>query len=611
MAAPETSQNRRDFFHNLYSYAPTSPLTDLVLICKYWRAALNADWVWFWLFNDLTKQWQLLASCPDDDIATVPSILSVQSSASVSEYVNVKKQPEWITDLANWRGENGDKKFKVALLELLGKMACAGIQCVPLLPPTITGNDIAAASVAKLRMAVCCHFKNPKSRIEHDAEKLLMMGRASAQAVMNSYLMEQRAAIMELTSTATVFLTQKSDRPLLLRQTYANKLIEIIRDKLSVKYVSVFYRTSGGATLECLASTGLFRESDKSKLSNEKISTAVYRQGEGYTWKVFESGNPYLSLIDQPKNGAAVHKYRELPFDVDETKESWIIYPIIDPQSANQPHVNLGVIRCVATSAHLCHSPACNLDQMQILLLDCIAQQSGFALEALTASVNREKTISTVRHDLLAPVQMIRDTVEGMLPDPMPFHEEIPNHLKDLLFSSVTAFHLIPLLDPNPVEIPECSLLPVLLSGEIVARLKAMLTPFARRQSDMKISFGDFSKIPAVKVDRVLLERVMYNLIMNAIKYGARGSEIQVIPTLAKDGVIIGVMNYGVGISEDEKDDIFEGSYRSPKFAKKLGLGVGLKIARAAMSKQGGDLKLSQLSNPTIFSIIIPRKLIE
>jgi len=609
----DATQHRRRFFNQLYSSAPTRPSTDLSLICKYWRTVLHADWVWFWLFNDLTKQWQLLASCNNHDVAALPTALSVQNSNSVSEYVNLVKQPKWIDDLSNWQVTHEGNNYRVALSESLQKMGCKGIQCIPLLTPTIVGNDPATSRVAQLKMAICGHFKNNQNRIEHDSETLIMMGRASAQTVLNSYLLEQRAALVDLTSIATLFLTQKTDRPLLLRQTYAKKLIEIICEKLCVKYASVFYRSAGGSTLECLASTGLYRISDGSQIPNEKLSSSTCRQGDGKTWQVFESGTPHLSLIDQ--DGQPDLKHRELPPNIDEINESWIIYPLVKPESkaAGQKHKNLGVIRCASTSAHLHQSPSCNFNQMQILLLDCISQQSGFVLEALTANVDRERTISTVRHDLSVPLQMIRDTVEGLLPDPMPFQEEIPSHLKDLLFSAVTAFHLIPLLDPNPAEIAEaeCNIFPVLLSGDIVARLKAMLTPFARRQSDMKITFGDFSRIPAVKIDRVLTERVLYNLIMNAIKYGARGSEIKVVPTLTKDAIIIGVMNDGVGVSEDEKEDVFEGSYRSPKFAKKLGLGLGLKISKSAMQKQGGDLQLSQLVNPTVFSIVIPRKLID
>ena len=69
-------------------------------------------------------------------------------------------------------------------------------------------------------------------------------------------------------------------------------------------------------------------------------------------------------------------------------------------------------------------------------------------------------------------------------------------------------------------------------------------------------------------------------------------------------------MNDGDGILKTEEGEVFEGTYRSPRVEKKLGLGLGLKIARAAMRKQDGDLILSQGMNPTIFSIIIPKKLI-
>ena len=603
-------RKRREFFNRLCAAAPTSPRVDLPIICECWRVVTNADWVWFWLFNDLTNQWQLLASSPPNDQLTVPEFLSVHAKNSVNEYIHASLKPVWVPDVITWEAKHKDGVYKVAFAEMLQKMGCVAFQAVPLLPPVIKGNDLAFSKPTALRMSICAHYRDPNKRVGHDDESLLMIGRTAAQAIMNSYLMDQRSTLLELNSLAAEYLTKKNDYPLLQRQTYVKDLITLVRENLSVKFASIFYRTQGRSTLECLGSTGLYRVADRTPVLPDKLSGAFYRLNEGITWRVFKTGEPYVSVIG-PLDKHIVHKYTELPPEIDDSTQSWIVYAISEPYiEAVQRPAALGVIRCVETWAHLPGNPPCNLDQMQILLLNCIARQIGFVLETLTASVNREKTISTVRHDLLAPIQMIRDTVELMLPDPMPFQEDIPTHLKDLLFSSVTAFHLIPLLDPNPVEIPDCTPAPVLLSGEIVARLKAMLTPFARRQSDMTISFGDFSKIPQVKIDRVLLERVLYNLVMNAVKYGAKGTEIKIVPTLTKEGVIIGVMNEGSGILEEEKDELFEGNYRSPRFAKKLGLGLGLKIARAAMRKQEGELVLSQLTNPTIFSIIIPRKLI-
>ena len=601
---------RREFLSRIFGTTPTSPRIDLPMVCDCWRVVTNADWVWFWLFNDLTQQWQLLASSPSNDPLTVPEILSVHTTNSVNEYIHTSRQPILVPDLQTWQVNHKGCTYKVAFVDLLQKMGCVAFQSVPLLPPVIKGNDLAFSQTTELRMSICAHYRDSGKRIIHDDESLLMIGRAAAQTVMNSYLMDQRSTLLELNSLAAAYLTKKNDHPHLQRQTYVKELIALVQEKLSVKHASIFYRTHGGLTLECLGSTGLYRTSDQTAVPPEKLSGAVYRPNEGVTWRVFESGEPFVSII-KPPGECVVHKYTELPPGVEESTQSWIVYAISEPYIGTVQHsATLGVIRCVGTWAPLPGRPLCNLDQMQILLLNCIARQIGFVLETLTASVNREKTISTVRHDLLAPIQMIRDTVELMLPDPMPFQEDIPANLKDLLFSSVTAFHLIPLLDPNPAEIPDCAPSAVLLSGDIVARLKAMLTPFARRQSGMKISFGDFSKIPEVNVDRVLLERVLYNLVMNAVKYGTKGTEIKIIPTVTREGVIIGVMNDGSGILDEEKDEIFEGNYRSPRFAKKLGLGLGLKIARAAMRKQEGDVVLSQLTNPTIFSIIIPRKLI-
>ena len=385
------------------------------MICSFWKIATNADWVWFWLFNDLNRQWQLLASYPTTDHTIVPKTLSFPASTTVLDYVDLAKKPILVTDIQGWKADREQITYRVALADSLQKMGCAGFQSVPLLPPESKDDNPAFTHTPKLRMSISAHYRDSIRRVPHDDDSLLMMGRATAQAVMTSYLM--------------------------------------------------------------------------------------------------------------------------------------------------------------------------------------------------TASANRERQIATVRHDLLAPLQMIRDTVESMLPDPLPFHEDIPTHLKDLLFCAITCFHLVPLLDPNPSEIAQCENTLIMLAGDIVARLKAMLTPFAQRQSDMRIRFGDFSKIPPIKGDRTLIERALYNLIMNAIKYGTRGTEIAIIPTLTREGVVLGVMNEGVGVAEDEKQEIFEGNYRSPRSQRALlGLGLGLKIARAAMRKQGGDLVLSQAKNPTIFSIIIPNR---
>ena len=127
----------------------------------------------------------------------------------------------------------------------------------------------------------------------------------------------------------------------------------------------------------------------------------------------------------------------------------------------------------------------------------------------------------------------------------------------------------------------------------------------------ISIQFGDFHVIPTLKLDRELIERALFNLIINAIKYGDESTEIRVMPLARRDGFVIAVSNYGIGVQPEEAPHLFNGNYRSPRAIQRShGLGFGLKIAKKSMQAHGGDLVLSQATAPTIFSMIFPRSLI-
>ena len=114
--------------------------------------------------------------------------------------------------------------------------------------------------------------------------------------------------------------------------------------------------------------------------------------------------------------------------------------------------------------------------------------------------------------------------------------------------------NLIPQLDPNPEEMRSYNPVPTLLEADILARVKNMLRHFAKRENQMEIWFEEFKgTIPSLIVDRELMERVICNLIINAIKYGDRGSTIRVEPRQVEEGYQVAVKNYGIGIEEEGK----------------------------------------------------------
>jgi C4-dicarboxylate-specific signal transduction histidine kinase len=113
--------------------------------------------------------------------------------------------------------------------------------------------------------------------------------------------------------------------------------------------------------------------------------------------------------------------------------------------------------------------------------------------------------------------------------------------------------------------------------------------------------------VPTVRGDRVQLQQVMLNLIMNAIE--AMCTVVDRPRTLmirsAKDGagVVIQVQDSGIGLKAEEIDWIFE-----PFFTTKAqGIGMGLPIARSIVEAHGGRLWVTpEPSYGTVFQFTLP-----
>jgi signal transduction histidine kinase/transcriptional regulator with GAF, ATPase, and Fis domain len=115
-----------------------------------------------------------------------------------------------------------------------------------------------------------------------------------------------------------------------------------------------------------------------------------------------------------------------------------------------------------------------------------------------------------------------------------------------------------------------------------------------------------------VYTDKVKLNQVVYNLILNAIKYSERDPnlfKILIEVDEDRDFFVIKIKDSGIGIKERDKIKVFEEGFRSLEATSKVeGSGLGLSISRTIMRQLGGDLKLINSANPTEFHIIIPKK---
>jgi two-component system, OmpR family, sensor kinase len=90
------------------------------------------------------------------------------------------------------------------------------------------------------------------------------------------------------------------------------------------------------------------------------------------------------------------------------------------------------------------------------------------------------------------------------------------------------------------------------------------------------------------------LQRMLRNLIENAIDHTPRGDVVQIAASRCHDTVQISVEDRGPGIAADERERIFEPFYRSapPPDGARRGAGLGLAIAREIARAHGGDIRM-------------------
>jgi signal transduction histidine kinase len=105
------------------------------------------------------------------------------------------------------------------------------------------------------------------------------------------------------------------------------------------------------------------------------------------------------------------------------------------------------------------------------------------------------------------------------------------------------------------------------------------------------------------KLDPARLERIVVNLVSNALKYSS--NDVNVLLTTSNGaGVVLTVADSGIGISQEDQARIFERYYRARGDRQPEGLGLGLYITRLLVEAQGGDIEVeSQLGRGSTFRV--------
>jgi PAS domain S-box-containing protein len=122
-----------------------------------------------------------------------------------------------------------------------------------------------------------------------------------------------------------------------------------------------------------------------------------------------------------------------------------------------------------------------------------------------------------------------------------------------------------------------------------------------------KIVFENLCLSQVMNLDSKLINHIVINLLTNAIKFGFDNTDIFLTLLQEENDLIVKVKNRGIGIPEDDLENIFEPFYRSSNSISIKGTGLGLNIVKRCVDIVNGKISVeSKLNEETIFTVRIP-----
>jgi signal transduction histidine kinase/CheY-like chemotaxis protein len=139
------------------------------------------------------------------------------------------------------------------------------------------------------------------------------------------------------------------------------------------------------------------------------------------------------------------------------------------------------------------------------------------------------------------------------------------------------------------------------LLEEILQRIRGSLTPLAESKA---LALYVESSTMLVRTDPGLLERILFNLVSNAIRYTAQG-HVRVFTSTADGLVTVTVEDTGIGIPEEFRDRIYDEFFQVAP-SSNHGLGLGLSIVKQSADLLGHALSLQSGSSGSRFQLRLP-----
>jgi two-component system sensor histidine kinase VicK len=220
----------------------------------------------------------------------------------------------------------------------------------------------------------------------------------------------------------------------------------------------------------------------------------------------------------------------------------------------------------------------------------------------------KDQFIGLVSHELRTPLTVIMGAVNTALSETTRLSpQETRQLLEDAASESEGLSHILEnLLELSRSQAGRLSLhLEPLMLEDVVQKT----IHEARRHSSTHQFVIDLpKKIPPLRADRIRLERILHNLVENAVKHSP-GGEVRVSARQEGKNLVIAVHDHGPGISPQDQPRLFQPFWRKRQADTDAikGVGLGLVVCRRLAEAHGGRIWLeSKPGHGTTFFFTLP-----
>ncbi|WP_035839878.1 ATP-binding protein [Kitasatospora azatica] len=202
----------------------------------------------------------------------------------------------------------------------------------------------------------------------------------------------------------------------------------------------------------------------------------------------------------------------------------------------------------------------------------------------------RTALLAAVSHDLRTPLAAALASVGSLRSPDVEFSHEDQTELLDLADASLVKLTRLVdnLLDMSRLQAGALTLhlAPVRLTEVLPRAMDSLPRP------DAPVQPLDLDSVPPVLADPPLLERVLANVITNALRYNAPGAPVLVTASGHQDRVEVRVIDRGPGIAPEDRDTVFLPFQRLGDNDNTTGVGLGLALSRGLAEAMGGTLEV-------------------